>query len=191
MSVEIVHHTRKTNNQDVTIESSRGGSSLVNGVRYGRFLVPMDVDTGVKSGVDNHLNYFRVEDGKNNLTPPDKARWFEKSAEQLANSDFVAVVKPWKYPDAFDGITKEMARKVQILLDRADPPKRENLRASDWAGKIVADVCELDVNNKSHKSKITTIIKTWLDTNVLQIFEEHDARTGRNVKCLRSGDNHL
>ena len=191
MSVEIVHHTRKTNNQDVTIESSRGGSSLVNGVRYGRFLVPMDVDTGVKSGVDNHLNYFRVEDGKNNLTPPDKARWFEKSAEQLANSDFVAVVKPWKYPDAFDGITKEMARKVQILLDQADPPKRENLRASDWAGKIVADVCELDVNNKSHKSKITTIIKTWLDTNVLQIFEEHDARTGRNVKCLRSGDNHL
>ena len=84
-----------------------------------------------------------------------------------------------------------MARKVQILLDQADPPKRENLRASDWAGKIVADVCELDVNNKSHKSKITTIIKTWLDTNVLQIFEEHDARTGRNVKCLRSGDNHL
>lgn len=82
-SIELVHHTRKLNaNTEATIEDSRGGSSLVAACRSGRILRNMSKTEGENLGLDNYVDYFKIEPaGKNNLSRPlDKIQWYKRLA---------------------------------------------------------------------------------------------------------------
>ena len=192
-SVEVVHHTRKLNGRVAEVEDARGGSSLVASVRAARSLNAMSPDEALKAGLDTHINHFRIESGgKNNLSKPlEKAMWFEKEAIQLDNGDWVAVIKQWEFPDAFSGITKTDTRKVQLAVDDTETPYKFHHASSNWVGKLVAEVLGLNTNDKADKSRINTIIKTWVSTDVLTVDEEHDGRNGRVVKVVRAGSNNV
>ena len=56
---------------------------------------------------------------------------------------------------------------------------------------MVAEVLGLNTNDKADKSRINTIIKTWVSTDVLTVDEEHDGRNGRVVKVVRAGSNNV
>src|SRR5262249_35496446 len=68
------HHVRKGasggRNEGHTVEDARGAGALVNSCRNVRVLNTMTKDEGEKAGVERHRSYFRIDNGKANLTPP-------------------------------------------------------------------------------------------------------------------------
>ena len=172
----------------MSIEDSRGGISLVSASRSASYLAQMDKDTGLKYNLD-HYKYFSVNDGKNNLKPIDKQFWYEKVPVNLTNGDVCAVVIPYKFPDAFEGVTRENARSCQLKVDEANPPYKAHYSASNYIGKLIAEILDINFQDKAVKTRVNQIFKTWVDNDVLKIEEEHDSRNGRTVKFVRSGKN--
>jgi len=84
-SVGLVHHVRKPVNGstvDFSVNDARGASSVKDAARVTRVLNAMSAEEAKKCGVDAKARryYFRVDDGdKQNLRPPQDARWFQHS----------------------------------------------------------------------------------------------------------------
>lgn len=190
IAIELIHHTRKLNGRESNVEDARGGSSLVAAVRSAKSLSPMDKETGLKLDLD-HTNYFSVNDGKSNLRPLEKQTWFEKHPIELNNGDSVAIIRPWEWPDVFQGVTKEQAKACQHKIAMADPPCKHHILSRDWAGYLIAEVLELDIKKKADKNKVNGVIKGWIETDVLRIDEIHDSRQGKKVKVIIAGENRM
>ena len=190
-SVELVHHTRKLNGNDATVEDSRGGSALIGAVRAGRALNPMSVEEAAKAGLETHIDHFRIEAaGKNNLSRSSPhSTWFKRVSIDLPNGDEVASLEPWKWPDAFDGVTSRDALRVQSLVGQANPPPRFSSQAAGWVGVIVADALGLDLTDKAQRARVNSMIGTWIRTQVLEVVEVHDPAKGRDTKIIVPGSN--
>jgi len=180
-AIELVHHARKTGGAEITVEDGRGGSALLAKVRSARTLNGMTDEEAARAGVENRRSYFRVENGKANLSPaPDKADWYRLESFDLGNGgddrpgDSVGVMSRWTWPDAFDGVTVSDLRAVQAAIAAAR--WRESPQAKDWAGHAVAAVLKLDATNKAHRAKIASLLKTWISTGMLIVVEGEDAK---------------
>lgn len=174
-SIELVHHTRKLNaNTEATIEDSRGGSSLVAACRSGRILRNMSKTEGENLGLDNYVDYFKIEPaGKNNLSRPlDKIQWYKKIGIQIPNDDWVAVIEKYEAPTAFDGISEQ---KCAMLWDAIKNEERYlmshiSTKRNDYKMSIhefMADFLDMDIDAPIIKTRLKTIIRTWLKSNVL------------------------
>jgi len=191
-SIELVHHTRKLNGKEAEVEDSRGGGALIGAVRAGRVLNPMTPEDAAKAALDTHIDHFRIEAaGKNNLArAPERASWLRRVDVELPNGEHVAAVETWEWPDAFDGVTSEDARRVQLAIAAMeDDPPRANIQSGAWAGHVVARTLGLDADDKSDRSRINSMIKTWVKSGVLEIVEVRDTRNGRDVKVIFAGSN--
>ena len=146
----------------------------------------MDDDFATKHNLEAH-RYFSINNGKANLKPLAKQSWFEKISVDLINGDQVAVVVPYELPDAFAGVTKQMAREVQIRCTEADPPYKHHYQANNYVGKVIAEVLGLKLSCKSDKAKISEILKIWIQNDVLCVEDEIDKRQGREIKAVRAG----
>jgi hypothetical protein len=194
-AIELVHHARKTDGAEIRVDDGRGGSALLAKVRSARTLNGMSEAEAARAGVENRRAYFRVQNGKANLSPPaDASEWYRLESFDLGNggggqmSDSVGVITRWKWPNAFDGVTRSDLRKVQTAI--AAGRWRENSQARDWAGHAVARVLKLDATNKAHKAKIAALLKTWIATGMLVVVEGEDgARRKRSfIKGGESAD---
>lgn len=190
-SIEIVHHTRKLNGKEAEVEDSRGGGALIGAVRAGRVLNPMTSDEAMKAGIETHIDHFRIEAaGKNNLSRPStSATWLRRVSIELPNGDHVASVEPWEWPDAFDGVSADDARKVQLEIMQMDEPPRANPQSAAWVGHVVGRTLGLDTSDKAEKARINTMVKTWIKTGVLEQIEVRDTRNGRDVPAIIAGSN--
>jgi RecA-family ATPase len=93
-SIEIVHHARKTNGAEITMEDARGASSVCAKARSGRLLNRMQPSEGSAAGV-NSLEFFSAGYGKTSLRPPNAGvEWYRFRSVLLANGDNVGVVTP-------------------------------------------------------------------------------------------------
>jgi len=176
----------------------RGGSALRGACRFNRVLVAMTDSEGYKAGVDDPRYYFRIGDVESNLAPPssDKNQWFEKCGVRLPNGQSVGTLKKWKWPDAFDGITLEMAVLARDKLAEMEVGKaRESPQASDWFGNIVARICEIEMpadkkskEAKHLKSKVGAILNQWVQNDWIRCAAISDTKTGRDLKIYVVGD---
>lgn len=191
-SIEIVHHTRKLNGREAEIEDSRGGGALIGAVRAGRVLNPMTPDEAVRAGLDTHIDHFRIEAaGKNNLSrPAPNAIWFQRIGVDLPNGDQVAAPKLWAWPDAFDGVSADDARRVQVAVAEMEgAPPRESSQAKAWVGHLIGRILGFDTDDKAERERVKQIVKAWVKSGVLLIEEARDSRTGRDVKVVLAGPN--
>lgn len=190
-SVELVHHTRKLNGAEASVEDSRGGSALIGAVRAGRALNPMTAEEAAKAGLDTHIDHFRIEAaGKNNLSrSAPHSTWYKRVGVTIGNGDEVASLEPWQWPDAFDGITTRDAVRVQTLVGQAEPKPRFSSQAAGWVGVIVADALGLDLTDKAHRARVNSMIGTWIRTQVLEVVEIYDPAKGRDTKIVVPGSN--
>lgn len=192
VALGLIHHTRKiAPGMQATIDDARGGSALRGTARFNRILSPMTEDEGAKAGVENHKFYFRIADVESNLAPPsaDINRWFEKVSVETPNGHRVGAIKPWKWPDAFDGLTRNDAAKVRTEVARMADPPRADIRSAAWIGVVVADCLGFDLAEPADKNKVKSIVQKWIETDVLRVEESHDARNGRAVKVIVAGHN--
>lgn len=191
-SIEIAHHTRKLGGREAEIEDSRGGGALLGAVRAGRILNPMTIEEAAKAGLDTHIDHFRIEAaGKNNLARPSPhAQWFRRVDVHLPNGDQVAALEAWAWPDAFEGVTAQDARRVQLAVAAlADDPPRESIQSKDWVGFVVARVLSLELEKKADKARVQAMLKAWIRSGVLEVSRRHDSRNGRETWVVVAGPN--
>lgn len=181
-SIALTHHSRKSNGNQTTIEDARGAVALIDASRSVRALNSMTEDEAAKVGITARRAYFRVDQGKTSMgPPPDRAEWYHIASVNLQNGDAfeegdsVGVVERWEWPDPFAGITPEHARLVQQAVATGGP-YRLDAQAAAWVGKRVADILELDIEDKADREKLKRLVKTWVANGVLETFEGMDDR---------------
>ncbi len=185
VSVGIVHHTRKlAPGQDMTMDDARGGGALRGTCRFNRLLAPMTEAEAAQAGVEDHRYFFRIGEVEANLAPPssERNRWFSKTSVEIANGARVGAVERWEWPDAFEGVTVEMAGQVYYALGELDPPARENVQSKGWAGYIVARICGFTLTDtddtkvaKAKRSRAKLLIDEWVRNGVLEMTQHRDA----------------
>jgi RecA-family ATPase len=193
-SVQLVHHIRKTNGEDATIDSVRGAGSLIGAARAARVINRITPDDAIALGVDEHeaLGIFAVDDGKANLAPPSDKRIYRRmQSVEIANGEHIGVATEFKLPDMFDGVTANDLREVQKKVAEAErnkDPYRADIRADDWIGNLIAEQLNLDLDKPKDKAKVKTIVTAWIKSNSLKIEQVPSTRLGRDVKAVIVGD---
>lgn len=174
-AVELIHHVRKTNGAEVTIEDGRGAIALMAAARSARALNGMSKEEAEKAGVENPRAYFRVDNGKASMAPPpDKSAWRKFTSVDLGNGDSVGVVEPWKWPDAFEGVKAGDLLRVQQEI--AQGRWREDLRANDWAGVAIGRALKLGPTDKRDRARIVAMLKRWIATGALKTVKGMDEK---------------
>jgi hypothetical protein len=110
---------------------------------------------------------------------------------KIDNGEWIGVCVPFKLPDAFDGVSAKDAKKAQQIVADAHSngePLRESSQASNWVGIPIADMLDIDITEKAGKAKISSIIKTWIKTNVLATEKVFDAKKGRELPVVIVGE---
>lgn len=181
-AIELVHHVRKGSNGstggDLSADDARGAGALVAAARSVRVINTMTTKEAEKADIDSPRSYFRTDDGKANLAPPEAARWHRLVSTDLGNatddqpSDQVAVVTTWQWPDPFDEVTVHHLREVQKRI--APGAARLDGQAKEWVGHIIADVIGVDLSDKAAKAAVKMIIKTWIANDVLRTMTKPD-----------------
>lgn len=217
-AIGLVHHSRKTNGMEVTVEDSRGGSALVAGTRIARVLNRMTASEGVKAGIKGNAykRYFRMSSDKINLTPPeDDTTWRYLDSVTLPNGDpadlinpdgdSVRVVTKWEWPNAFAGLRTDQIAAFQDALDNEQRLVRIDQQSIDWVGHLLAQVLEVDtaprVRNKNNRTsaqqaaraRCKTIITTWIDSGLLvveQIAGLDKKKPDRVLEVAKVGTRH-
>ena len=190
----LIHHTRKVAaGVTPSIDDARGGGAIRGTARFNRILVAMTEDEGLKAGVENHRHFMRIGDMESNLAPPsaDVNRWFEKASVQTPNGQYIGAIRPWEWPDAFDGISPQDARKVQLAVaDMEDePPLESNRSPQRWVGVVVANALGLDLEDAATKTRVGTMVKTWIKSGILEVVDFRDTRAGRDRRAVICGPN--
>jgi len=94
-------------------------------------------------------------------------------------------------PDLFDGISTKDVMRVQSEVGRAagdGTPMRQSMQANEWAGHIIGDMLGINTSNKSGKGRMSSILKKWVENNVLQIENQPSGRNGRDVPIYIVGE---
>lgn len=171
-SINLVHHVRKGNGSEANADSARGAKSLVDGARSVQVFNRMTPDEASLAGIaeDQRGFYFRVQNDKANLAPPDRAAWYRMNNVSLDNGDQVGVACPWKWPELFEGIsTRHLIAAQKVVAEgewRADP------RSKEWVGLAVAQV--LDLDPEKARKRIAKVLKQWVDNGSFEIVEKPD-----------------
>lgn len=183
-AIDLAHHVRKPASPDAnfTVEDGRGASTQIYKARDARVLNTMTAKEAETAQVDNPKRYFSVISGKANLTPPaDRATWRRLVGVSLGNGngpsdpgDEIGVVEPWTWPDLFDGVSVEDAKEVQRRIAKGE--WRENSQASDWAGKVVAEVLGLGLAAPGVRASLRKMLAEWCKSGALKVVE----RTAEN-----------
>lgn len=181
-AVELIHHARKTNGNEVTIEDSRGAVALLSAARSARTLNGMTKEEAERAGVENRRAHFRVDNGKANLAPPPEgSTWFKMKSVALGNGplnsdgDRIGVVTPWTWPDPLAGINTKDLRAAQAAVS-AGGQWRENSQCKDWVGIPIAQALNLDLSKKPDRSKVIRLLKVWTTSGMFvttQGVDEH------------------
>ena len=193
-SVMLVHHVRKGNGDDASVDSIRGAGALIGAARAARVVNRVAEDDAIKLGVDeaDARSIFRVDDGKANLAPPAHAAVYRRMIPvEIDNGEWIGVCVPYEMPNAFDGVSAKDARAVQDAVDAAiaaGKPFRDNPRSKEYIGIKMAELLDWDMNEKAVKGKIATIYREWKRTGVLASEIIHDARQGREVSIVTVGE---
>ena len=193
-AIGLVHHIRKGNGEDASIDSVRGAGSLIGAARAARVVNRMSPDEAARIGIDEAeaRSIFRVDDGKANLAPPaDSAVYRKMIGVKIANGEWIGVCVGYQLPDVFDGISGKDAKAAQKIVADAHSsgnPLRESSQSTSWVGIPIADMLGIDISEKKGKAKLTLILKTWLRTNVLTVEKMFDQKKGRDVPIIVVGE---
>ena len=193
-SVNLVHHTRKTNGNSASVEDGRGASSMLAGVRSARAFNPMSEDEASKAGVENKRQFFKVVNGKSNMfLSSDQSQWFKMESFSILNGPFgaegdsVGVCTAWEWPNPFDDIKFDDLRSAQRAVANGGPWKR-NQQAIAWVGIAVADVLGLDPTDRGVKYKLNRIMEKWIKEGVFKVTIKRDAKRREPCEFVEVGE---
>jgi len=191
----LLHHMRKPSGQpvDATANDARGAKALVEAARAVRVLNPMTVEEADRAGIDHveRRRLFRVDDGKQNMTPPaELATWRRLASVELNNGGFgtagdnVQVAVAWQMPGAFGKVTERHLCEVQKQMgdgEFATVPQAEN-----WLGWLVGRVTGLETESKGGRQHVRQVIEVWVKAGVIletQVWSPKNKRMQTVYRC--------
>lgn len=181
-SVNLVHHVKKEGGNASTADSARGAKAVVDGARsvmvYNRMTKEEGEAVGIKPQQVRY--YFRVDNDKANLAPIDATDWYRMNNEDLPNGDSVGVACSWDMPDMFQGVTMDQIRTMQKVV--GEGTWWENVQASGWVGKAIADTLMLDATKD--KKRISRMVRAWVAEGVLEVVEGEDERRKKRKQVV-------
>ncbi|MBZ9917112.1 AAA family ATPase [Mesorhizobium sp. BR1-1-12] len=211
-AVLLVHHVSKAAALDgdaVGIYGSRGGGSLIDGVRSARFLVRMTKEEATRFGVreEDRWRYFRAQNGKSNLAPASTDTvWLRMASVPLNNGtaeypdgDVVGVTETWTPPKPTDLMPSDALHRVQHAIKTASEPPRADERADGWVGYVVADVLGMDIGEpggrksarteaqEAERAQVRVWIATWVKDKFLVREDAARPKDGRAVPIMIVG----
>ena len=177
-AVEIVHHVRKPSagQNEITADDTRGGGAIVNAVRSCQVLNRMSKTEAQQARIpeDERFRYFRIDSGKQNLAPPEKAKWRYLVSFDLPNGDNVQVVESWKFPEAVNAVTQEEMEFIRATA-QAGIDNRWDTRAKHWVGRPLAERLGLDLQNKADREDIKAKLNACRKSGIITIERRQDA----------------
>jgi hypothetical protein len=180
--IEIVHHVRKpsTGQNEITADDARGGGAIVNAVRSCQVLNRMSSKEAeqVRIQSDQRYRYFRIDSGKQNLAPPEKAKWRHLESIDLPNGDNVQVVEHWQFPEAREIATQEEKEIIRAIAQEGIY-NRWDWRAKFWIGREVANRLGLDAQNGADRQDITAKLKVCRQFGIISVEARVDERRKR------------
>lgn len=180
-AIDLVHHVRKLNGAEVSVEDGRGAVALLAAARSARTLNSMTEEEAASAGIEanRRRRHFRADNGKSNLAPaPERSDWFELVSVDLGNGDSVGAVTPWKWPDPLADVSVSDLRKVQEAV--AAGQWRDSVQAKDWVGNAIAEAMKLNVSDTREKAKIKGLLKIWKSKGMLVVIDRPDDK--RNMR---------
>ena len=182
--IVLVHHTSKAGAGEVTALSARGAVALINASRSTLVINRMEPEQAERLGIpqEDRRRYISVADDKANRAPAEKADWYKLVSVDLGNGpmdghapgDSIGVVEPWKVPDPFDDVKPGHLLRIQQLIDAGE--YRENAQSPEWAGLVVAQVLDLNADDKADKGRIKQLLSGWLKEGALATEERPDKK---------------
>jgi hypothetical protein len=198
-AIELVHHVRKSEGRDVTVEDARGAVSLLAAARSARVLNRMSPEQASEAGVPpgDRYSYFSVARGKANLAPMSgHMEWRRLVSVPLGNGqgltkpqDHAGVVVEWQWPgseDVVEAITADQKEHLCSLVDSSD--YKEAPQAKNWAGYAVAFALGLDAEDPAQKKQAGSVFKALLKEGVLVKKSERDPITRKAATFIRSAE---
>ena len=175
--IELTHHVRKPGigQGELTVHDARGAGAIVNAVRSCRVLNVMTAIEAEQAQIDPERRsfYLRIDSGKNNMAPPQKARWLHLVSVEIANGDHVGTVEPWEFPKVFAKLSVADVDWVQGLLrERA---YRADSRSPEWLGLELARRFGRSVTSQGDVKWINAVLRTWEHEGVLAKEKRQDA----------------
>jgi hypothetical protein len=199
-SVDLEHHPRKLAPGEVnsTVDDARGASALLAAVRVARTFNFMTTGEATQLGIheDERRKHVRVENGKSNPGPIGKANWLKITVENLPNGDEVACATPWQPPNPFDGLSTGDVKVAQGAARSG--VYRADSQSPKWLGWWLAEnLPHLGIKARSDDrprdkaaiARLNSILKTWVNNDVLQIEERPD-ETRHSRRYYIPGNNH-
>jgi hypothetical protein len=172
MCIELPHHVRKrpAGGGEITVDDARGAGAIVNAVRSCRVINVMSTVEAEQAEIprDKRLFYLRIDSGKSNMAPPEKARWLHLASVEIANGDNVGVIEPWEFPKVFGKISTADVEWVQELL-RAGIHRvfRADSRSPEWLGHELAQRFGRRVEVPGDCKWINAVLSTWVQNGVI------------------------
>jgi hypothetical protein len=161
------------------VDDGRGAGSLKDAGRTVRVMNQMSEDEAAAAQVKpkDRKRYFRVDDdAKSNMqAPAESADWFKLISVPLYNDpdvpnapgDSVGVVVKWALPGVFAGIAAGDLPKVQAKIHSG--VWAHNVQASDWAGRGVAEVLDLDITDGAVKERVKRLLAGLIESKALKL----------------------
>ena len=205
--IEISHHVRKpfAGQGSLTVDDARGGSAIINAVRSGRVINRMSSNEAAQAANTILLNqpedktlddlrhfYIRLDLGKRNMAPPEKANWFQLVNVPIANGDNVQALKPWKFPTLMDGVEEKDTEFMRATVQKRE--YRADSQADGWLGDVVAERLKLDISDPKSKQckanvvRINGLLAKWVSAGVFKKQKMRDAKSRKQVTWFVSMD---
>lgn len=176
-AIELLHHPRKVGAGNlVTVEDSRGASSIISAARSVRTINKMTSHEASDAGLDPDAawQYVRLDTGKRNMAPPQAARWLKLESVDV-NRESVQAVVPWSWPNLTEKYTSDEGAlgRVQAELDQGGP-WRSDTQADRWAGIPIAKALNLDLGVARNVATVKQLIKKWVKEGSLKKVQLKD-----------------
>jgi hypothetical protein len=185
-AIMMVHHTRKTNGNEASVEDGRGAGALLAAARSARVLNVMSSKEAEVAEIEEskRRSHFRADNGKANLSPPaERADWYQVASVELGNvkpgpgqegvdwfqGDNMGVVETYAYPQI--DLLNPTPRDRHRIMARVDEGRwRADQRSTKepWVGVAVAEALDLDLASKAVKKSVIALVKQWLIAGLLK-----------------------
>jgi AAA domain len=167
-SIELSHHVRKpmSTQVEITVHDARGAGAIVNAVRSCRVLNLMTKKFYDAQGLHPRNNgdrssYFRIDNGKRNMAPPEETKWMRLVNVDLANGDKVQALiefTPQAKPGSGLNDDEDCAWLRHIFKNGT---YRKDSQSDNWFGHKVAEHLGKDIGVASDRTSVVATIKAW------------------------------
>ena len=205
VAIDLVHHSRKMNGGEASIEDARGASALVSAARSARVLARMTKPESRRlPDPKQYRRFFRFAEASSNMAIPagEDEAWMELTSVDLHNavfaddgalkwpSDQVGVVKiatAVKAPTEVDFGEEYAEAEQTALAGLASGQWKADIQArSAWAGVVVAQAYGLDLDDLEQKARVKAILKNLVDNKKVIVELRRDPEARKDKMYVRT-----